>query len=340
MLMFVVVGNFIMEIRGLSFSYWLILFSTACFANMLGLLISDGLKSAVAIYVIVPFLLVPQILLAGVIVKFDKLHYKFTSTQAVPFPGDLMASRWAYEALSVNQFMNNAYQEPLYDIESLESNITYDMQFLIPRLTHEIEDAVALQQTNPNDQAFAGYLQTIDNALSSILLTTPYPHPEHLTQDHFSAETGKDIIQWLHKYQSALRLHRDRLTREKDILTDSLMMVTGGLEPYIQLKRNYYNEQLAQLVLNRNDLHKLIKREGLLLRKMDPVYTYPVMRNGRAHFYASVKLVGNRQIPTLYFNLSAIWLMTLILYLLLRYSVLQKVIVYSGRLIRKRPPGS
>ncbi len=340
MLMFVIVGNFIMEIRGLSFSYWLILFSTACFANMLGLLISDGLKSAVAIYVIVPFLLVPQILLAGVIVKFDKLHYKFTTTQVVPFPGDLMASRWAYEALSVNQFMNNAYQKPLYDIERLESNITYDMQFLIPRLTQEIEDAVALQQTNPDDQALSGYLQTIDNALSSIFLTTPYPHPEYINQDHFSAEAGKDIIQWLHNYQSALRLHRDRLTREKDNLIDSLMMVTGGLEAYIQLKRSYYNEQLAQLVLNRNDLHKLVKRDGLLLSKMDPVYTYPVKRNGRAHFYASVKLVGNWQIPTLYFNLSAIWLMTLILYLLLRYSVLQKLIVYSGSLKRKRPPGS
>ena len=34
----------------------LILFSTACFANLLGLNISDGLKSVVAIYVIVPFL--------------------------------------------------------------------------------------------------------------------------------------------------------------------------------------------------------------------------------------------------------------------------------------------
>ncbi len=57
MLMFVLIGNLIMEIKGMTFSYWLILFSTACFANMLGLNISDGLKSVVAIYVIVPFLL-------------------------------------------------------------------------------------------------------------------------------------------------------------------------------------------------------------------------------------------------------------------------------------------
>lgn len=336
MLMFVMIGNLIMGIRGLGFSYWLILFSTACFANMLGLLISDGLKSAVAIYVIVPFLLVPQILLAGVIVKFDKLHYSFTSTQVVPIPGDMMASRWAYEALSVNQFMNNAYQMPLYETERLESNITYDMQFLVPRLKQEIEDAVVLHQGNTNDQALSASLHTIENALSSIILTSAYPHPEHIDLDHYSASTAKEVINWLNKYQSLLRHHRNRLTREKDILIDSLMMEAGGLEPYIRLKRSYYNEQLAKLVLNRNNLHKVIKREGLLLRKMDPVYTFPAKRNGRAHFYSSVKQLGNKHIPTLYFNLFAIWAMTLIIYFLLRYSVLKKAVEFSVSLKGKK----
>lgn len=340
MLLFVVIGNLIMEIRGMTFSYWLILFSTACFANILGLLISDGLKSVVAIYVIVPFLLVPQILLAGVIVNFDKLHYKFTSNVAVPVSGDLMASRWAYEALTVNQFVNNTYQKPLYETEMMESNITYDMQFLIPAIIHEIEDAIALQQNNPSDQELTANLHTIEYALSSIFLTTPYQHPDRISRDQFSAATGNEVISWLQKYRSALRLHRDRLTREKDLLIDSLKRENGGLEAYIQLKRGYYNEKLAQLVLNRNDLHKVIKKEGLLLRKMDPVYSYPVRRNGRAHFYASVKLLGKKHIPTLFFNIAVIWIMTLIIYVLLRYSVLQKAVEFSGNLKRKRPPGS
>ncbi len=257
------------------------------------------------------------------------------TVKVVPIPGDLMASRWAYEALSVNQFMNNAYQKPLYDTERLESNITYDMQFLIPKLTQEIEDALSLQQITPNTQALSASLHTIENALSSIYLTTAYPHPEHLDPDNFSATTGNAVISWLHKYQSALRLHRDKLTRKKDILIDSLLMEAGGMDAYIHLKRSYYNEQLAQLVLNRNDLHKVIKREGLLLREMDPVYTFPTMRNGRAHFYASVKQLGNSQIPTLYFNLLAIWTMTLILYVLLRHSALKKVVDFSVRLKRK-----
>jgi ABC-type multidrug transport system ATPase subunit len=337
MLMLVLIGNLIMEIKGLNLSYWLILFSTACFANMLGLLISDGLKSVVAIYVIVPFLLVPQILLAGVIVKFDKLYYRFASDLVVPFSGDLMASRWAYEALAVNQFVNNAYQEPLYETERLESNINYDLQFLIPAITNEIEDAIELQKESKDDLILSESLHTIENGLSSIFLTSTYPFSERIDHDQFSATLGNEVIDWLQNYQTALRLQRDRLTREKDLLIDSLKMAAGGLDPYIRLKRGHYNEQLAQLVLNRDDLHKIIKKEGKLIRKMDPVYTFPSNRNGRAHFYSSVKRLGNTYIPTLYFNLSAIWIMTLVLYVLLRFSVIKRIVEFSGGLKKKSP---
>jgi len=298
---------------------------------MLGLLISDGLKSVVAIYVIVPFLLVPQILLAGVIVKFDKLHYRFASDIVVPMSGDMMASRWAYEALVVNQFVNNAYQKPLYETERLESNITYDLQFLIPAITHELEEAISLYKKDPTDPDLAASLGTINQALFSIRLTKPYPNPEQLSQDQFSEKTAKEIINWLEKYRTALRKHRDRLTREKDLLIDSLKREAGGLENYIHQKRSNHNEQLAQLVLNRNNLYKVVRKNGQLLRKMDPVYAYPSKRNGRAHFYASQKQWGDKYIPTPYFNLLAIWLMTLILFVLLRYSVLRKIIDFSGR---------
>ncbi|MFO7669505.1 MAG: ATP-binding cassette domain-containing protein [Bacteroidales bacterium] len=339
MLMFVIIGNLVMEIRGMTLSYWFILFTSACFANMLGLLISDSLKSVVAIYIIVPFLLVPQILLAGVIVKFDKLYYKFASNHVVPLSGDFMASRWAYEALSVNQFANNAYQESLFDTEMLESNITYDMQFLIPAITYEIEDAITFRNEN-RQQELSASLKTIKNAFTSISLTKPYPYPERIEMDQFSESAGREAIGWLQKYQTALRSHHDRLIREKDLLIDSLIQEEGGTDAYMQLKRGSFNEQLALLALNRNDLYKIVKKEGSLVRKMDPVYAYPAMRNGRAHFFASVKILGNLHIPTLYFNILAIWIMTLLLSVFLRFRLLKKGVEFSGNLWRKRSAGS
>jgi len=339
MLMFVLIGNLIMEIRGMTFTYWLILFSTACFANMLGLLLSDGFKSVVAIYVIVPFLLVPQILLAGVIVKFDKLHYKFASNIAVPISGDLMASRWAYEALVVNQFENNDYQKPLFETEQLESNITYDLQFLIPALTNELEDAIKYRK-DMKEAELSASLGTIKEALSTISLTTPYPYPERIGMDQFSEITGKEAINWLQNYKSALRQHRDRLIREKDLLIDSLLREAGGSEAYLLLKRSYHNDQLANLALNRNNLHKIVKKEDILIRKMDPVYAYPIMRNGRAHFFASSKIMGDLYIPTLYFNILIIWFMTIILSVFLRFRLLKSSVEYFGNLKRKGSSGA
>ncbi|MDX2432230.1 MAG: ATP-binding cassette domain-containing protein, partial [Bacteroides sp.] len=97
-LSYVLIGNLIFEIQGMIFPYWLILFSTSCFANLMGLNISSGLNSVITIYILVPFLLIPQILFCGVLVKFDKLNRSISNQQVVPVIGDLMTSRWAYEA--------------------------------------------------------------------------------------------------------------------------------------------------------------------------------------------------------------------------------------------------
>jgi ABC transport system ATP-binding/permease protein len=74
MFTFVLIGSYILEIKGMVLSYWLILFSAACFANMFGLIISSAFNSIVTIYILVPFVLVPQLLLGGIVVKFDNLH--------------------------------------------------------------------------------------------------------------------------------------------------------------------------------------------------------------------------------------------------------------------------
>ena len=111
--MFVLVGNLIMGVKGMFCDYWIILFSASCFANMLGLNISSAFNSAVTIYISIPFLIIPQLLLAGVVVKFDKLNPILAKQGGVPIVGEMMASRWAFEALAVNQFKANEFHKHL-----------------------------------------------------------------------------------------------------------------------------------------------------------------------------------------------------------------------------------
>jgi ABC-type multidrug transport system ATPase subunit len=114
-LFYVIVGNYILEIRGMFFAHWMILFSTSCFANLLGLNISSSFNSVKVIYILIPICIIPQLLFSGIIVPFDKLHPYFSSKSEVPVIGNVMASRWAYEAMTVTQFKDNEYEKIFFE---------------------------------------------------------------------------------------------------------------------------------------------------------------------------------------------------------------------------------
>jgi hypothetical protein len=106
-LIFVIIGNSMLEIEGMLLRYWIVLFTASCFANMVGLNISSGFNSVVTIYILVPLILVPQLIFSGVVIDFSKMHNEIANDKTVPLIGDMMASRWAYEALAVTQFKDN-----------------------------------------------------------------------------------------------------------------------------------------------------------------------------------------------------------------------------------------
>ena len=134
-LSFVVLGNLILEIEWrMLLPFWFVLFTTSCFANVLGLNISSAFNSAVTVYVMIPLLLIPQMILSGLLFPFDKLNEMISTKGKVPIIADLMASRWAYEALVVDQFRNNSYEKPYYEFEKYESQADFRSSFLVNEL--------------------------------------------------------------------------------------------------------------------------------------------------------------------------------------------------------------
>ena len=142
-LSFVVVANMILEIQGMTISYWIVMFSVACAANVLGLIISSALDSVIAIYVLIPFVLVPQILLGGAMIDFDDIHESVSDKINVPIIGDLMISRWGYEALAVEQFANNRYEREFLQLDMGKSHCIYLSAFLIPELENITNQCVS-----------------------------------------------------------------------------------------------------------------------------------------------------------------------------------------------------
>ncbi|MBK8808837.1 MAG: ABC transporter permease [Bacteroidales bacterium] len=136
--LFIILGNTILEIKGMYFEYWLVAFSTWCFANLLGLNISDSFKTAVTIYILIPFLVIPQIILSGIIVKFDKLNPTISNPKDIPIYGEIMTSRWAYEALAVKQFKDNEYEKLFYKWEKIMSQSDFIKNYWIKTLTNKL----------------------------------------------------------------------------------------------------------------------------------------------------------------------------------------------------------
>ena len=140
MLLYVAVGNYVLGIKGMYFAHWFMLFSTACFANILGLNISASFNSAKVIYILIPILIIPQLLFSGVIVKFDKLHPWFASQSGVPLVGNVMASRWAYEAMAVTQFKDNEFEKLFYELKRTKNFSKWKKDYWIKTLETKISD--------------------------------------------------------------------------------------------------------------------------------------------------------------------------------------------------------
>jgi len=136
---FVIIANSILGIKGMYFHYWFALFSTAAFANMLGLNISSSFNSVATIYIIIPLVMIPMMVLSGAMFEFDKLNRNISSVKKVPFIAELMPTRWTYEAMVVHQFKDNQFEEQFYPYEKNISIADFNQVYLIPELEDKLE---------------------------------------------------------------------------------------------------------------------------------------------------------------------------------------------------------
>ncbi|HQG63335.1 MAG TPA: ATP-binding cassette domain-containing protein [Bacteroidales bacterium] len=332
---FVLIGNFILGIKGMTLSYWLVLFTTSCFANVLGLNISSAFNSVITIYILIPFIIIPQLLFSGVLVKFDKLHIgKYPTHEFVPVIGDLMTARWSFEALAVRQFKDNKFEKNfiLYDIEKSQNN--YYASFLINSLIKNIQQ-YDIYKDNPvrrNDikEIFFKLNYHLDE-LSGLAGITPGSWKDSLNIQAFSPEVKAKTSAYLDRLKSLFNKKMIYARAMRDSVSKSIVESTG-LDNYALLKDNYENIRLSDIVLDRPTVRASYETSYRIIQKYEPGFMKPKAKYGRAHFYAPVKNIGNREIDTYWFNLAVIWMVSILLYVILYYKVLQRLISYYGNL--------
>jgi ABC-type multidrug transport system ATPase subunit len=330
-LFFVIIGNEMLEIKGMLFRYWIVLFTASCWANIIGLNISAGLNSVVTIYILVPIILVPQLLFSGVVVEFDKMHNNIASDKNVPVIGDMMVSRWAYEALMVTQFKDNQFERQFYPIEKNIKNAIYYKSYALPELRAIESECIYLAQERKNAMKLWQNLQIIKKEIKKISFDLNWEVPGFVDSLHtsiFDMQKKTHTDSFIDTAEKKYTLLYDYAIAQRDYKYQILVKELGGEDKFNRFKQNYYNKPLSSVVTSDKEFKEFEKQNNELIPIKNAIFRDPISRNGRAHFYAPVKIVGRVVMDTFWFNLGIIWLYSSILFLFLYFDILRRVIAY------------
>ena len=305
-LLFILVGNTMMGIQGLFTTWWLILFVTAFLANLTGLLLSQCLSSIVAIYISIPMLLIPQILLCGLVVSFSDLTPKST-TGNVPLVGNLIPSRWAYEALAVSSFTDNAYEKEFFEVDRQK----YENQFYNMGYLYELQSQLqTLRDEQKNHKPVdPNHIEVIHDNLPRVTAFCGI-------QPYQGAYDYQSLYNYMQEAEKNLTKRSNKLALERDAIMSKLLR-TAGKDGVLQLKRDNYNLKLEDCVVGA-DQHSMVDViDNCIVPRTGLIFLTPFTSCGNAPFYSSEKVVGSWHIKTLWFNISIMLLMSILCIVLL-----------------------
>ena len=316
-LLFIVIGNNIMGLHGQFTTWWFILFMTALLSNLTGLLLSQILSSVVAIYISIPILLIPQILLCGLVVSFSDLTPKST-TGNVPLIGDLIPSRWSYEALAVTSFADNDYEKPFFQLDKEK----YETQFYNMVFLYELQS----QLETMNDEKKRGKEVNPDHL--NVIQTNLPVLTEYAGLEAYQGDYSYDSLrEYMKNAEKILSKKSNRATLDKEAVVDQFVR-ENGKEALLELKKNHHNLKLEDFVVGADQGRMLDIVDGHIVPRVGPIFLTPHNQMGRAPFYSSEKIVAGIHVKTLWFNMGIIFLMCIVATILLMAD-------WPGRIIRK-----
>jgi energy-coupling factor transporter ATP-binding protein EcfA2 len=337
-LSFVLVGNTILEVKGMLLPFWLVLFSTSCFANILGLNISASFNSAKVIYIIIPILIIPQLLLSGVIVRFDRLYPGITNQGRVPWIGNTMVARWAYEAMAVYQFKNNEFEQQFFPFDRDRKYYAWKKDYWLKELKNRSTDAQKFIGQESGKAQLASNLLVLRNELTTECERIPdfsIQELEMLQPEIATVQALKEIDTVLTVLDRYYVDNYNEVNDRKEMLISELTSSPELRTAYLRQQDACYNESLEDFVTNKNDLKKIVEADGVLIQKQNPVFLDPTGGFFNAHYYAPSKVIFGQRISTLSANVLVIWVMTALLAILLAFDGLKKFLDFTARIGKK-----
>jgi ABC transport system ATP-binding/permease protein len=355
--LFLIIANPILGIKGMFLHYWIALFATAFCANMLGLNISASFNSAITIYIVIPLLIIPMMVLSGAMFPFDKLNRRIGNVDKVPLIAEIMPTRWTYEALMVTQFKDNKYSQVVYNednetyftLQKKISEADFNKSYRIPELRKAIETSLYEYRNNPknigNQEELRinkqtrnfSKLELLSNELASfskIYGMYPFKYSMYLTPYEFNISIADSVTVYLDKIYEMFNKMSNSASDRKDRFYYANEKILN------QFRNDYYNYKMEEIVTKYYERKKILLYKNSLVQNTDPIYLDPTKKGilgFRTHFYSPSKYFFGIRTDTFFFNIGLVFFSTIFLYLALYYEFLARIVQFIEKFrFRKR----
>jgi ABC transport system ATP-binding/permease protein len=334
-ILFVLIGNNILGIKGMTLAYWFALFTTAACANLIGLNVSSLFNSAITIYIVIPLIIIPMMVLSGAMFSFDKLNRTVSHVGKVPWIAEIMPTKWSYEALMVHQFKANRFQRQFYNLNKEESIADFKQVYLLPELVKRLElvqneyDSTG-QIINTEDD-----LKLIKNELTKenvLLPNIAFEQINDLTAKNMNSELFDRLKLHLEKLNDHYSREFVMATTQRENIIMYYMEQKPGL--YNRNKDMYHNESVEEHVRKVFEKNEMVEYRNELVQQIDPIYKDPFPGSWfslRAHFFAPRKYFMGSYFDTYWFNMGFIWFITVVFYIILYFDLLKKLVRWPGQ---------
>lgn len=338
---YTLIGNRLLGIHGVQFEFWGIMFALAACSTLTSLILSASFKSAITVYILIPILIIPQLLLGGVVIPYLKINPVFAAGSRVPVVAEFIPARWGFEALMVEHFQDNPFMTPRYALQREVAVAEVKHSTLMPQLQD-----MALQVL-----AFEGRADT--SVLQQLRTRTLLYHLKAETWGQPSIafpyyhELGQGISKQNRVYWQKVPAYLDGLKGRFKQQAQDAQRRYAALQDYMtrteadrarerEIARGGHNLAVEKWLRNTAASPQLIWTGQRFEPTVYPIFLWPEpwhKLDFRAHFFAPVKHIMGFLIPTPVFNVIVLTLMSLVLFLMLYFNIMARVL----RGFRSRP---
>ena len=288
---FVCVSHAILSIPSFFATHVLVLFVVSLFGNVLGLIISAWFKTAKVIYIVIPLLVIPQIIFGGAIIRFERFNAWFSEPDAVPWFGNIMASRWGFEALAVDLARNNPYDQHFALWEDRIYRAGWRRDYWLAEVKHAQDSVLAMKELEAS-------------ALE------------------LSAWEGREFHwPWLNVHEVDWEAVKSRYNRHYgeafEARNEQRADLASGLD-LVELKNQSHNDELWDWVLQDDRKFRAVHVDARVVQKAGPIHRYHDGTSGlNSTMYMPYKGFFSGTLSTLAFNVLALLFMSVGLWLCL-----------------------